>query len=79
MSQDKDLSQLDEPQQFKPIRTTRDYEKALARIEVLMDAETGSPEADELDALATLVELYENEHFPMEQAPAPLPALALVK
>ena len=49
----------------KPIRTEKEYEAALARIDELMDAEFGSPEGDELDVLVDLVELYESKHEPM--------------
>jgi antitoxin component HigA of HigAB toxin-antitoxin module len=41
------------------IRTEQDYEAALLRIESLMMAEANTPEADELEVLATLVELYQ--------------------
>lgn len=50
-----------------PIRTEVDYEKALSRIEMLMDAEFNTPEGDELDILTTLVENYEAKHFPIPQ------------
>jgi HTH-type transcriptional regulator / antitoxin HigA len=50
-----------------PIRTEADYEKALYRIEMLMDAEYGTLEGDELDILTTLVEHYETKHFPIPQ------------
>ena len=50
-----------------PIRTEADYEKALSRIEMLMDAEFNTPEGDELDILTTLVENYEAKHFPIPQ------------
>ncbi len=46
-----------------PIRTEADYEAALARIEALFEAPADSPEADELDILATLVEAYEEQHY----------------
>ena len=49
----------------KPIRTEKEYETALARIDELMDSEFGSPEGDELDVLVDLVELYESKHEPM--------------
>lgn len=48
-----------------PIRTEADYEKALSRIEILMNAEFNTPEGDELDILTTLVENYEAKHFPI--------------
>jgi HTH-type transcriptional regulator/antitoxin HigA len=46
-----------------PIRTEADYDAALARIELLMNAELNTPEGDELDILTTLVESYEAKHF----------------
>lgn len=51
---------------IKPIRTKADYRRALAEIETLMSAKPGSSEGDRLDVLATLVEAYEREHFPMD-------------
>ena len=59
---------------IKPIRTERDYEEALARIDALMDAVPGNPEFDELDVLADLVELYESRDEPMGY-PSPLAAI----
>ncbi len=56
-----------------PIKTEVDYEAALARAAELMDAKSGSAEADELDVLATLIEAYEDEHYPTDP-PKPLPA-----
>lgn len=50
---------------IKPIRTEEEYEAALARVEVLMDAEPGTPEDEELDLLVDLVELYEYRNVPM--------------
>lgn len=43
-----------------------DYNAALKRIESLFDAaEPGTPEGDELERLAALVEEYEEKHFPI--------------
>lgn len=53
---------------IRPIRTKRDYEHALRRIETLMDARPGSDEGDELEVLATLVDVYEEKHFPVGAA-----------
>jgi HTH-type transcriptional regulator/antitoxin HigA len=50
---------------IRPIKTEADYDVALARAAELMDAGEGTPEADELDVLATLIEAYEDEHYPM--------------
>jgi HTH-type transcriptional regulator / antitoxin HigA len=59
---------------IRPIRTEADYDVALARAEALMDAEEGTPEADELDILATLIEAYEDKHYPMDP-PDPIDAI----
>ena len=56
---------------IKPIHTTADYEDSLSRIESLMNAEPGTPEGDELDILVTLVEAYEEKHYPIA-APDPV-------
>jgi len=54
-----------------PIQTESDYQNALTEIEKLFDAEPGSPELDRLDILTTLVEAYEQQHYPID-APAPI-------
>jgi HTH-type transcriptional regulator/antitoxin HigA len=46
-----------------PIKSTRDYERALRRIEDLMDAKPRTKAGDELDVLTTLVEAYEAKHY----------------
>ena len=58
----------------KVIKNDREYAAALARIDQLMDAAPGTPEGDELELLATLVEVYEDKHFPIE-LPDPLEAI----
>jgi HTH-type transcriptional regulator/antitoxin HigA len=58
----------------KIIKTDKDYEKALARINDLMDADPGTPEGDELELLVTLVELYEKTKYPIDP-PASVEAL----
>lgn len=60
-----------------PIRTERDYEAALAEIEGLMQARPDTLEGDRLDVLATLVEAWEAEHFPIE-APDPIALIQFV-
>lgn len=49
-----------------PIKTQRDYRRALKAIEGLMAAKRNTPEGDRLDVLATLVEAWEREHFPLD-------------
>jgi HTH-type transcriptional regulator/antitoxin HigA len=60
--------------QIRAIRSEADYAATLARIDALMDAEPGSPEGEELDVLADLVELYEEKTVPMGY-PSPLAAI----
>ncbi len=51
---------------LKPIRNERDYDRALAEVEELWGAKAGTPKGDRLDRLATLIEAYESEHYPMD-------------
>src|ERR1700720_1414215 len=59
---------------IKPIRSEVDYERALLRVEALWDSREGSAESDELDVLATLIEAYEREHYPIDP-PNPIDAI----
>lgn len=54
--------------EIHPIRTEADYDAAVAEIERLWGAEPGTDDGDRLDILATLVEKYENEHWPIDTA-----------
>lgn len=58
----------------KLLKTEEDYKAALKRIDEIFDAKQGTPEADELELLVALVELYEKEHYPIE-APDPISAI----
>ena len=61
---------------IKPIKTEADHEAALAEIERLidLDPDLDTPEGDRLDVLATLVEAYEEKHFPIDP-PDPIAAI----
>src|SRR5260370_22592469 len=50
---------------IKPIKNERDYEEALRRVESLWKSPEGSGESDELDVLATVIEVYERDHYPV--------------
>ncbi len=58
----------------KPIRTEADYRRALAEVERLWGARSGTPKGDRLDVLATLIDAYEAEHDPMDP-PDPIEAI----
>jgi HTH-type transcriptional regulator/antitoxin HigA len=60
--------------EIKPIRTRADYGRALREIERLWGAKDGTPDGDRLDVLATLVEAYEQKHFPIHP-PDPIEAI----
>ncbi len=51
---------------LRPIRSEGDYEHALAEVEELWGAKAGTPKGDRLDILATRIEAYETEHYPMD-------------
>ena len=58
----------------KPIKTKKDYNLAMERLEALFDAKKGTPEGDELEVLSILIERYEDEHFPVG-LPDPIEAI----
>jgi HTH-type transcriptional regulator / antitoxin HigA len=60
--------------ELKPIRTKADYEKALSEVERLWGEKTGTSDGDRLDVLATLIDAYEAEHYPMDP-PDPIEAI----
>ncbi len=60
--------------EMKPIRTKADYRRALAEVDRLWGARSGTPAGDRLDILATLIDAYEAEHHPMDP-PDPIEAI----
>jgi HTH-type transcriptional regulator/antitoxin HigA len=58
----------------KPVRNEKDLQKALLRIDSIIDARKGSAEYDELEVLTTLVEAYETKHHPIDP-PDPVAAI----
>jgi HTH-type transcriptional regulator/antitoxin HigA len=59
---------------IRPIKTEKDYTKAIKRVESLWGAKKNSPEGDELDLLCIIVEAYEMRHFPV-LPPDPIDAI----
>ena len=62
---------------LKPIKTKRDYQAALKRVEQLWHAAAGSIEADALDILSLIIADYETRHFPIAD-PDPIQFLEYV-
>ena len=50
---------------LKPINHDRDYREALALLEKLWAAKSGTTEGDYLEILTTLVEAYEQKEYPI--------------
>ncbi len=62
--------------EIKPIKTEKDYEKSLKRLEVIFDANSNSKEGDEAEILSMLIDNYENKHYPID-APDPIEAIKI--
>jgi HTH-type transcriptional regulator / antitoxin HigA len=61
--------------EIKPIKSERDYRRALKQIDQLMGARRNTAEGDRLDVLVTLVEAWEQKHHRID-APTPVAAIA---
>lgn len=59
---------------IRPIKTERDYNSVINRIEELWGAKKDTAEGDEFDLLITLVESYEIKHYPIAP-PDPIDAI----
>ena len=59
---------------IKPIRSEADHTAALREIERLWGSGEGTAEGDRLEVLTTLVEAYEQAHFPIDP-PDPIEAI----
>jgi HTH-type transcriptional regulator/antitoxin HigA len=59
---------------LKPIKTKKEYQQALDRLEKIFDAKKGTSEGDELEILGILIDQYENEYFPID-LPDPMEAI----
>ncbi|MEI8030414.1 MAG: transcriptional regulator [Comamonadaceae bacterium] len=51
-----------------PIRNDDDLHAAFKRLELVYQAQDGTPEADEMEILVTLIEAYEHKHYPINAA-----------
>jgi HTH-type transcriptional regulator / antitoxin HigA len=60
--------------ELKPIHSNPAYEKAIGEVTRLWGAKNGTREGDRLDILATLIDAYEAENFPMDP-PDPIDAI----
>jgi HTH-type transcriptional regulator/antitoxin HigA len=60
--------------EIRPIKTERDYNESIKRIDELWGSKKDTPQGDELDLLITLVESYEMKHYPIAP-PDPVDAI----
>lgn len=59
---------------LKLIKTKKDYQAALNRLEVIFDARPGTAEGDQLEVLGMLIDKYEKENYPID-FPDPIEAI----
>ena len=60
--------------ELKPIRSKADYEKVLKEVERLWGSRSGTRAGDRLDVLATLIDAYEAQNYPID-LPDPIDAI----
>jgi HTH-type transcriptional regulator/antitoxin HigA len=53
---------------IKPIHNDKDLRLAFERLEQIFQAKPKTPEYDEMEILTTLIEVYENKHYPIGPA-----------
>lgn len=53
---------------IKPIRNDDDLHAAFRQLELVFQAPEGTPKADEREVLVTLIEAYEQKHYPIGSA-----------
>ena len=58
----------------KPIRSAADHRAAMAEVKRLWGAKNGTPNGDRLDVLATLIDVDEAQHEPIDR-PDPIEAI----
>ena len=49
----------------KLIKTGKDYQAALARLDEIFEAQPGTADGDEAELLTTLIEMYEDQKYPI--------------
>ncbi|MCK4991829.1 MAG: hypothetical protein KAS29_15125 [Bacteroidales bacterium] len=61
---------------IQPVKSEFEYQSALERLNQIFDAPAGSPEGDEADILALIIDDYENQYHRIE-APDPIEAIKI--
>ena len=50
----------------KLIKTEKDYQATLARLDEIFEAQPGTADGDEAELLTTLIEMYEEQKYPID-------------
>ncbi|MCA4895596.1 MAG: transcriptional regulator [Cytophagales bacterium] len=61
---------------IKTIKSKKEYQAALKRLDEIFDAPANTNEGDEAELLTLVIDVYENENFPIE-APDPIEAIKI--
>ena len=59
---------------IRPIKTKKDYQKALDRLDVIFESKPGTHKGDELEVLGILIDNYERANYPID-FPNPIEAI----
>ncbi len=59
---------------WKVIKSEKEYQKALKRLDTIFDSKKGSKHGDELELLSLLIDSYEKENYAIE-LPDPIEAI----
>ena len=59
---------------IKPIKSKKDYQSALTRLDQIFDAKPGTKDGDELEILGILIEKYEQDRYAIDY-PDPIEAI----
>ena len=60
--------------QFKILKTDKDHQQALNRLDEIFDAKPNTPKGDEFELLSLLIDKYEEEHHVID-LPHPIEAI----
>ena len=61
---------------IKPLRTEKEHQAALKKLEKVFDAPVGTPENDLAEVLVLLIDKFESEQYPIEP-PDPIEAIKI--
>ena len=73
------MQPLSEPVTIRPIKSEADYENALAELDCLIgNVEPDTPDGNRYELLASMVEAYEETHYPVGRSDDPIAMIEFV-